>query len=116
MFSTKYIKGQPDRRKVFKFAEGGSVGDDYNTRLSDADESRFQKWKAQNAPKDSGADYDLRGAYKARYSKDAAGHMGDRFKKPNHPTFSDESQYATGEQRERAGHWEGDTFVPPAIK
>jgi len=104
------------QRFVKAYAEGGAVGDDYNTDLGD-DEPNFQTWKAANAPSDTGADYDLRGAYKAGETKDSAsGHWHDRFKKPNHPTFSDQSQYATGDQRARAGHWEGDTFVPPAPK
>lgn len=99
-----------------RFAEGGAVGDDYNTDLG-KDEPNFVKWKTLNAPRDSGYDYDLRGAYKAGLQKDPeSGHWGDRFKKPNHPTFSDQSQYATGDQRDRAGHWVGDEFVPPANK
>jgi hypothetical protein len=110
-YTTKY------RKKVQKFAEGGAVGDDYNTPLTQAAEGDFQRWKKRNAPDDSGVDYDLRGAYKAGSSRDAqSGHWKDRYKKPNHPTFSDESQYAKGDQRDRAGHWIGDTFVPPAIK
>jgi allophanate hydrolase subunit 2 len=103
------------------FAEGGAVGDDYNTPLSEGDEAKFQEWKAKNAPNDSGADYDLRGAYKDDMQKSANGHMGDKFKKPNHPTFSDQSKYAVGAQADRAGHWVGpegpnQTFVPPALK
>lgn len=98
-------------------AEGGGVLDDYNTVVPD--ERAFQAWKMQNAPQDSGFDYDLRGAYAANMQRDPANdHMGDRFKKPNHPTFSDQSQYAVGDQRDRAGSWvgpegPGQTFVPP---
>jgi len=102
-----------------RFAEGGGVHDDFNTMLSPDQERAFQSWKSQNAANDSGADYDLRGAYLANMQRDPEnGHMGDRFKKPNHPTFSDQSQYATGDQRDRAGFWVGpegpdQTFVPP---
>jgi hypothetical protein len=98
------------------FAEGGLVGDDYNTPLSAAEEKRFQNWKKKTSPDDSGADYDLRGAYKDRMKRDSVGHMGDKYKKPNHPTFSDESKYATGAERDRAGHWVEGEFIPPAIK
>src|SRR6266852_2141122 len=105
-----------------RFAEGGALGDDYNTVLSPTQEQAFQIWKSQNAPDDSGADYDLRGAYLANMQRSADnGHMGDQFKKPNHPTFSNQSQYAVGDQRDRAGFWVGpegpdQTFVPPTVK
>jgi len=116
---TKLSRGH--KQVVQKFAEGGMVGDDYNTNLGPK-EADFQKWKAKNSPNDSGADYDLRGAYQEgmeRTGRDA--HMGDKYKKPNHPTFSDQSKYATGDQRDRAGHWVGEEgpdqeFVPPANK
>lgn len=85
----------------------------YNTLLSPMEEEKFAKWKLDNAPKDSGADYDLRGAYKAGLQKDAkTEHWNDRFKKPNHPTFSDQSQYAK-EAPEKAGSWNGNTYIPP---
>lgn len=78
----------------------------YNTHLSPEEERDYAGWKAKNAPNDSGEDYDLRGAYKAGLEKDiASGHWSDRFKKPNHPTFSDQSQYAQ-EAPEKAGHWD----------
>jgi hypothetical protein len=119
MFTTKFTK-KPGGRKpslVRTFAEGGLASDDYTTKLEPDDEKKFQVWKRKNAPKDSGADYDLRGAFKSGLAKDPeTGHWNDKFKKPNHPTFSDESQYAKGEQAERAGHWVGETFVPPANK
>jgi len=109
--------GLPTRRNAQKFAEGGLVGDDYNTPLSPDEEKGYAGWKKKNAPNDSGYDYDLRGAYKTGGTKDPeTGHWKDRFKKPNHPTFSDESQYATGAQRDRAGHWVEGVFVPPANK
>jgi len=94
-------------------AKGGAAGA-YETKLSPAEETAFQAWKQKNAPNDSGADYDLRGAFKAGVTADPqTGHWPDTFKKPNHPTFSNQSQYATGENAAKAGHWEGDKFVPP---
>jgi hypothetical protein len=112
-----------DTKKPIKRAGGGRImlapEDPYSTPLSLHDEAAYQAWKIQNAPRDSGADYDLRGAYLANMQRDPDnGHMGDRFKKPNHPTFSDQSQYAVGDQRDRAGFWVGpegpdQTFVPP---
>jgi len=86
----------------------------FETKLTPEEETKFQAWKKQNAPDDSGADYDLRGAYRAGLTKDAdSGHWNDKFKKPSHPTFSDQSQYAKGDYAKYAGHWEGDKFVPP---
>ena len=38
-------------------------------------------------------DYDLRGLWKSGGKFGTDGHATDRFKKPNHPTFSEESMY-----------------------
>jgi hypothetical protein len=84
----------------------------YDTPLGASDQMKFQRWKAKHAPSDSGYDYDLRGAFKAGISPDPkTGHWPDTFKKPNHPTFSVESQYSTRENP--GGHWVGDTFIKP---
>lgn len=86
----------------------------FETRLAPQEESAFARWKAQYAPDDSGADYDLRGAFKAGLTPDPeTGHWPDTYKKPNHPTFSVESIYAK-ERPDLAGHWEGEQFAPPA--
>lgn len=84
----------------------------YNTNLSSRTERKYQDWKNQTAPDDSGEDYDYRGAYLAGEHPGEDGHMTDHFKKPNHPTFSDESQYG---QFGNPGHWDGDVYTP-AIK
>lgn len=39
-------------------------------------------------------DYDLRGAWLSGARPGPNGHFTDQFKKPNHPTFSEESQYS----------------------
>src|SRR4030095_15848208 len=85
----------------------------FETPLTPEEENRFAVWKANFAPKDSGADYDLRGAFKAGLTPDPqTGHWPDTFKKPNHPTFSDQSIYASAAP-DKAGHWEGDKYIPP---
>lgn len=94
------------------FADGGAVS--FDTPLSAQEEMAFHKWKALNAPQDSGTDYDLRGAYKAGLAPAANGHWPDTFKKPNHPTFSNESIYAA-QMPEAAGRWRGDEYVPPIV-
>jgi len=38
-------------------------------------------------------DYDLRGAFLNNAGQAANGHYPDTFKKPNHPSFSDQSRY-----------------------
>jgi hypothetical protein len=86
---------------------------EYDTVLSQPDEMKFQKWKQKYAPRDSGYDYDLRGAYKEGFKPDPkTGHWGDKWKKPNHPTFSDQSVYAK-DRPDLAGTWHGDTYIPP---
>jgi len=84
----------------------------YDTKLPPAEEQKFQTWKAKNAPTDSGADYDLRGAYKAGLNPAANGHWPDTYKKPNHPTFSNESIYATSD----APRWQGNVLVDKSGK
>lgn len=83
----------------------------YDTKLSSDEEKKFQSWKQKNAPNDSGEDYDLRGAYKEGLSRDKSNsHFSDKYKKPNHPTFSDQSVYAK-DAPELAGHWNGDKYT-----
>lgn len=87
----------------------------FDTPLTSSEEIRFQSWKKTYAPNDSGEDYDLRGAFKAGLKPDPkTGHWPDTFKKPNEPTFSNESIYAKYAP-DKAGHWEGpnhDQYVP----
>lgn len=88
-------------------------GDKYDTVLSSADEKAFQAWKGEYAPRDSGADYDLRGAFKAGLKpSEENGHWPDTFKKPNHPTFSVESKFAIGDDAKLAGSWNGEEYIP----
>lgn len=82
----------------------------YNTKLSPQEESEFQTWaKQKNREKDL-FDYDLRGAWKDNVQEAENGHLPDTYKKPNHPTFSDESKYA---EKGNHGKWsrEGDKDV-----
>lgn len=76
----------------------------FNTALSPADEAKFQSWAKALGPQGNTYDYDLRGAFKAGAGQAANGHFPDTFKKPNHPTFSDQSQYSS--QETPGGHWE----------
>lgn len=105
------------KRKSFlqSALEKAALPKPYETPLDPREETKFQTWKATAAPNDSGADYDLRGAFRAGLRPDPqTGHWPDTFKKPNHPTFSDESQYAEFAP-DRAGHWNGDRYQPHDI-
>lgn len=74
--------------------------DQYNTQLSPDEEAAF----TQQFPSTDSFDYDMRGAYKAGATKDPSGHLPDTFKKPNHITFSDQSQYH-GKDGNAGGQW-----------
>jgi|SRR5882724_6569724 len=80
--------------------------DQYNAELDPREEMRFRMWLAADPRRTRDLyDYDLRGAWKAAGGKlPKQGHLTDEFKKPNHPTFSDESRYSTPEMP--GGHWQ----------
>lgn len=86
---------------------------DYDTKLTHDEENAYQS-KYGNDPNTT-QDYDMRGYYKANPDVDpnAPGtHYPDTFKKPSHPTFSDESMYHSEETP--GGHWtkgEGDSWT-----
>ena len=90
----------------------------FNTQLTPKEELLFLEWAKQNNRLNDVYDYDLRGAYRELMSgamKEAAnGHLGDKYKKPNHPTFSNQSIYH--DLRNVGGHWAKfgnvDVFVP----
>jgi hypothetical protein len=75
----------------------------YDTRLSPHDEQAFQQWAAHAQRLGDLMDYDLRGAWKTNAKMAANGHLPDTFKKPNHPTFSRDSQYSTPQHA--GGDW-----------
>lgn len=105
-----------------------SLGADaFNTQLSPDEQAAYQQFLAESAAngrdlsRDS-QDYDLQGWFKSNMGASApSGHFTDQFKKPNHPTFSDQSQYSgsslngmplTGGQWSEAGG--RDVFTPSA--
>ena len=64
---------------------------------------------AFNKTRDPREGYDYVGylnAYGHVYPKGAGGHYTDKFKLPNHPTFSDESIYSNSNTP--GGHWHND--------
>ena len=105
----------------------------YETKLSPADEIKFQSWLVQNAKegkisagdynhykeKGYGYDYDMRAAFQKGIKPeinpdDKKWHWDDYGKKPNEPTFSDQSKY-NGVDNMKGGTWNKDTFIPPKM-
>jgi len=94
-----------------------NLTDKYNTKLSDSEEQQFQSWALQNGRTNDTMDYDMRGWWKenAKNGTPAPGqHFTDKYKKPNHPTFSDESIYH-GKDGNKGGTW-GGTDAAPTFK
>lgn len=85
--------------------EGPDYAKMYNTPLSNAEAVAFQKWRA-GLPRNlqNMSDYDLQGAWKASAKEAGNGHLPDTWKKPNHPTFSQGSQYS-GVDGNVGGNW-----------
>ena len=109
---------RPVRYSTTEEFEEQDFTDQYNTQLTPEEEREFQAWAKAEGRQGDVFNYDLRGAWKelqsGTMSEDARGHLGDKYKKPNHPTFSDQSIYSTEENR--GGHWSvengQDVFVP----
>ena len=92
--------------------------DKYNTELTEDELKSFNQWKVDSkiGSWDRGA-YDIQGYYKGQVlgqgfdAVDAEGHRPDTYKKPNHPTFSDQSKYS---KEAPAGFWEDDKYWAPS--
>lgn len=114
---------EPDFHQVRRFFR-----ENFNTQLSPDEEFRFHEWaddlgkkQGRNALDDLD-DYDMRGAFKAGAAESENGHFPDTFKKPNHPTFSTQSQYHDTPDPQHGGTYQGgewgrtaderDTFKP----
>ena len=78
----------------------------YDTQLPPDEEALYQVWRSRLPLLLQGtADYDLRGAFRGAAREATNGHLPDTWKKPNHMTFSSESQYA--DDRHPGGNWVG---------
>lgn len=87
----------------------------HNTELTPHEEKQFLTWSKKNNKINDLYDYDLRGAWKENMQASDNGHLGDKYKKPNHPTFSDQSIYHSEDMP--GGVWGQDvngrdTFTP----
>jgi hypothetical protein len=87
--------------------------DRYNTMLPASMLWDYIKWARLigQDPVKGRYDYDLQGAFMNRVQADARGHLTDRYKKPNHPTFSDQSMY-NGMDGYTGGSWTDAGYRP----
>lgn len=83
----------------------------YNTVLTPEEEAAYQAWAQQNSLMQDVYDYDMRGFYKSGESQSENAHFPDTYKKPNHPTFSNESIY-NGIDGHQGGQWGDRSFTP----
>lgn len=88
----------------------------YNTPISKELEKQYKNYLGNlEAPLRSSYDYDIQGAFLDGVQTGANGHLTDKFKKPNHPTFSMESIYHNKDGNV-GGFWTvingKDVFVP----
>lgn len=99
--------------------------DRFNTELSAEEELRYRQWVARQS-KATGRDmsrdaydYDMRGFWKGEGGPDmgAGQHFPDTYKKPNHPTFSNQSKYSPADGL-AGGVWstiEGKDYFSPGM-
>lgn len=94
--------------------EPEDYSDRQNTQLTEEEELQYQEWAKANGREKDVFDYDLRGFWKemneGKLSEDERGHLSDKYKKSNHPTFSKGSIYANeglpGEwKKNKYGNW-----------
>jgi hypothetical protein len=95
--------------------------DKYNTELTKEEQKDFDKWVAKESKQqgrdimmDKGA-YDIQGFWKSGdwKKRDADNHGTDTWKKPNHPTFSNQSKY-NGAGGLYGGNWTEDAGYQPS--
>lgn len=71
----------------------------FNTALNPDEMKGYAQWLAEQSTKlnrdvaSDSIDYDMQGAWKSGVATSDNGHFPDTYKKPNHPTFSDQSIY-----------------------
>lgn len=87
----------------------------YDSYIAEQDEPKYQEWLAKQRAAGqnvSDKDYDMRGFWLSGQAQAANGHYTDEFKKPSHPTFSNESKYSGANEGEIAGG----SWTPPAVE
>lgn len=77
----------------------------FNTPLNQGEQFLFKQWQMQNPRLGDTRDYDAQGFWKGGNAAAPNGHGSDQFKKPNHPTFSNQSQYSGQNTGYYGGAW-----------
>ena len=119
------LPGQPSYTPTFKDGgfvplellgfikkDGGPLAHNPNMAGSDKE---FQKWYSKNTlegqskiPYSDTLSYDYYSFFKDKRVGNIEDHFPDTYKRPNHPTFSNESIYSTPEKP--GGSWKGETY------
>ena len=95
-------------------ADSRDFTDKYNTKLTPEQESAFQLWATVMSNKlgrnilNDLYDYDMKGAFLEGLTPNGDLHWDDKFKKPNHKTFSNQSIYH-GIDGYYGGEWSKDS-------
>lgn len=91
----------------------------FNTPLTPEEQTQFTQWLHQNSKKLGRPiwrdleSYDMQGLFKhVKGAPLEVGHQTDRFKKPNHPTFSDQSIYHGAPDPIKGGTFVGGSWTP----
>ena len=105
---------------AYNYADGGLIKKSFNPDLAKSDIG-FQSWYKKNTlegqnniPYSDNQTYDYLSFYKNKehlnpdYNIDQ--HFPDTYKRPSHPTFSNESIYSTPERP--GGSWKGESYSP----
>jgi hypothetical protein len=88
--------------------------DKYNTPLPANRQADYSQWlNALPKQLQNSRDYDLQGAFLSGAGPSSNAHLTDQFKKPNHATFSDQSQY-NGVDGYTGGKWTDNGYQPSA--
>ena len=103
---------------VGKYADGGQLRPKaYNPNLA-KDDKDFIDWYQKNTlegkanmPYTDKQSYDYYSFYRNKGVGDIERHFPDTYKRPSHPTFSNESIYSIPENP--GGSWKGEIFIPP---
>jgi len=86
-----------------------NIGPIKGTKLSPEKERLYQQWRAKlPKPLQYEGDYDLRGLWNENPNVKPSPnlHFTDKYKLPNHPTFSNESKYFNEANKHMGGQWQ----------